>query len=160
MGGGAHKLIPIIGPSHALHAINFTAFHCKSFAQLNCVHFNAYGVLLAIYLYLCLYLLLAQLPLLLLLPFLPLLLLLQFCASFHEKSFCKSNREMEMQRSVSHGCKISHQPPRPIEVRITYTYTHTHTCMHIHFLPGRTDLVFGLGNIIYAGGMINNNGVH
>lgn len=148
MGGEAHKLIPIIGPSHTLHAINFTAFHCKSFAQLNCVHFNAYGVLLAIYLYLYLYLLLAQLPLLLLLPFLPLLLLLQFCASFHEKSFY---REMEMQRSVSHGCKISHQPPRPIEVRITYTYTHTHTCMHIHFLPGRTDLVFGLGNIIYAG---------
>lgn len=36
--------------SRFLHAINFTAFHCKSFARLNCVHFNAYCVLLAIYL--------------------------------------------------------------------------------------------------------------
>lgn len=42
----------------------------------------------------------------------------------------------------------------------TLTHTHTHACMHAYFLPGRTDLVFGLGNIIYAGGMINNNGVH
>lgn len=36
--------------SRSLHAINFTAFHCKSFARLNCVHFNAFCVLFAIYL--------------------------------------------------------------------------------------------------------------
>lgn len=34
--------------SHALHAINFTAFHCKSFGRLNCVHFNAHSPLRAI----------------------------------------------------------------------------------------------------------------
>lgn len=30
--------------SHALHAINFTAFHCKSFGRLNCVHFYAHSI--------------------------------------------------------------------------------------------------------------------
>lgn len=87
-----------------------------------------------------------------------LLLLLQFCASFHEKSFCASNREMEMQRSISHGGKISHQPPRLIKVRITCTYIHTHTPKHMHlytFCLWELIWFVLLGEYyLYAGGVI------
>lgn len=95
-----------------------------------------------------------------------LLLLLQFCASFHEKSFCAINREMEMQRSVSHGGKISHQPPRLIEVRITYTYMytlmHTHSHTQAHILSGCenwSDSCCWGEYYLYAGGVIY-HGVH
>lgn len=82
---------------------------------------------------------------------------------------CQFSREKFLQEQQRNGNAtlcftwLQNFTPAPKADRSAYymcKYTHTHTCMHMHFLPGRTDLVFGLGNIIYAGGMINNNGVH